>query len=310
MASLNDQSFSTVAYLRMAGVAAGLLAVLGLMAASVYWYQREVEGERTLKARFDDPRGVAGLNTAKVAALGDRAVETLISDMRGADVERRYKAIEMLGAIDDPRVVPALAELTASADLTNQLNGVAGLARTGRPEAAEKLWPLTQQKDETLRLRSIIALGLCGGDADLARLEVAIPKAGSPDRYLMGWALGHIQRRLDSFKAGHKGYVTAAPEIVDEAQSIRVQLEVDAALAQIDKGSELREAGKKLAALTDINFATWDYGHQIALQVLAIGGPRQFRPTHTVDEVKPAEPTGVQLRPSSARGSEGAAQNP
>lgn len=310
MASLNDQSFSAVAYLRMAGVAAGLLAVLGLMGGAVYWYQREVEGERTLRARFDDPRGVAGLNTAKVAALGDRAVETLIGDMRGADTEKRYKAIEMLGAIDDPRVVPALAELIASPDLTNQLNGVAGLARTGRPEAAEKLWPLTQHKDETLRLRSIIALGLCGGEADLARLEVAIPKAGSPERYLMGWALGHIQRRLDSVKAGHKGYVAAAPEIVDEAQATRVQLEVDAALGQIDRGTELRAAGKKLAELTDINFATWDYGHQIALQVLAVGGPRQFRPTQALEDLKPAAPSGVQLRPGSARGGAGSAETP
>lgn len=302
MASLNDQSFSAVAYLRMAGVAAGLLAVLAAMAGAVYWYQREVEGERTLRARFDDPRGVAGLNTAKVAALGDRAVATLIEDMRGADVDKRYKAVEMLGAINDPRVVPALAELTASPDLTNQLNGVAGLARTGRPEAAEKLWPLTQSKDETLRLRSIIALGLCGGEADLARLEVAIPQAGSPERYLMGWALGHIQRRLDSVKAGHKGYVAAAPEITDEAQATRVQLEVDAALAQIDRGTALREAGKKLSAHTDVGFATWDYGHQIALQVLAIGGPRQFRPARSEEELKPAAPAGVQLRPGSARG--------
>lgn len=302
MASLNDQSFSTVAYLRMAGVAAALLAVLGLIAGAVYWYQREVEGERTLRARFDDPRGVAGLNTAKVAALGDRAVATLIDDMRGGDAERRYKAIEMLGAIDDPRVVPALAELTASADVTNQLNGVAALARTGRPEAAEKLWPLVEHKDETLRLRSVVALGLCGGEADLARLEVAIVKSGAPERYLMGWALGHIQRRLDSVKAGHKGYVSPAAELVDDAQVARVQGEIDAALAQIDRGSELRAAGKKLAELTDVNFATWDYGHQIALQVLAIGGPRQFRATHTVEEAKPAAPSGVQLRPSSARG--------
>ncbi len=298
MPSLNDQSFTAKAYLRMAVVATGLLLLLGAVVLVIYWYQREVEGERTLKTRFDDPPGVAGMNTAKVAALGDRAVETLLSDMRGQDLDKRYKAMEMLGAIDDPRVVPAMADLANSSDLTNQLNGVAGLARTAKPEAAEKLWPLTTSKDETLRMRSIVALGLCGAEADLARLEAAIAKAGEPERYLFAWSLGHLQRRLDSLKAGHSGYVQPAPVPQDEAEATRTQQAVDAALGQVDKGQDLRAAGKKLAELTDINFATWDYGHQIALQVLAIGGPRQFRSARAPDAVPP--PAGVQPRPTPA----------
>lgn len=298
MPSLNDQSFTAKAYLRMALVATGLLIVLGAVVLVTYWYQREVEGERTLKSRFDDPPGVAGMNTAKVAALGDRAVETLLADIGGKDLDRRYKAMEMLGAIDDPRVVPALAQLANSDDLTNQLNGVAGLARTAKAQAAEKLWPLTASKDETLRLRSIVALGLCGAEADLARLEAASPKAGDPERYLYAWALGHLLRRLDSIKAGHNGYVQPAPQPKDEAEATRIQGEVDAALTQIDKGVGLRAAGKHLAELTDVNFATWDYGHQIALQVLAIGGPRQFRSARSPDAVP--QPSGVQLRPAPA----------
>lgn len=298
MPSLNDQSFSAKAYLRMALVATALLLLLGSVALVIYWYQREVEGKRTLKTRFDDPPGVAGMNTAKVAALGDRAVETLLSDIRGKDVDRRYKAMEMLGAIDDPRVVPALTELANSSDLTNQLNGVAGLARTAKPEAAEQLWPLAANKDETLRLRSIVALGLCGTEADLARLEAAVPKAGDPERYLFAWSLGHVQRRIASLKAGHKGYVQPAAAPTDESEATRIQGEVDAALGLIDKGQDLRAAGKRLAELTDVNFATWDYGHQIALQVMAIGGPRQFRSARAPDAVP--QPTGVQLRPVPA----------
>lgn len=297
MPSLNDQSFSAKAYLRMALVAAGLLLLLASVVLVTYWYQREVEGERTLKTRFDDPPGVAGMNTAKVAALGDRAVETLLSDIRGDDRDRRYKAMEMLGAIDDPRVVPALKDLAYSNDVTNQLNGVAGLARTAKPEAAVQLWPLTASKDETLRVRSIVALGLCGSEADVARLEAAVPTAGDPERYLFAWSLGHVQRRMVSLKAGHKGYVQPAPLPTDEGDATRIQGEVDVVLGLIDKGQDLRTAGKRLAELTDVNFATWDYGHQIALQVLAIAGPRLFRSARSPDAVAP--PAGVQLRPTA-----------
>lgn len=294
MPSLSDRSSNAMAYGRMVAVAVALLLLLALIGGIVWWYQRQVEGERVLKTRFDDPQGQAGLSTSRVAALGDRAVPTLLDDLKAPEGERRYKAMELLGSIDDPRVVPALGPLLADKDVSVRLAGVAALARTGKHEAAEKLWPLLQGSEDLERQRVIVALGLVCTADDFDKLEAAAKAAHGFDRTLLAWALGHAQRRDASLKAGRKGYVPPAPEPIDEADAARIQTQTAETLAQIDAGTDLRAAGLKLAELTDVNTATWDIGHQIALQVLAVSGPGQFRKAH-VAEPPPAQ-GGLQLR--------------
>lgn len=294
MASLGDRSFNITAYGRMTAVAVGLLAVLAAAGGAVWWYERNVEAERVLRDRFRDPQGEAGIATARVAKLGEQAVPVLAEDLKASDPQRRYKAMEMLGAIDDPRVVPTLAELLKDPDIGVRLSGMAALARTGRAEAFAKLMPLTQSTEDLERWRAIVALGLVATPSEYPQLEGAIGKANGLDRTLFGWALGHAQRRQESLKAGHRGIVLAAPAPVDEADSIRIMAKLAEINADLASGKDLRATSKQLAELTDISFSGWDVGHHIALQVMAVGGPAQWRAAQVPDELK--APTGVILK--------------
>lgn len=296
MPSLSDKSFNATAYGRMVAIAAALLLILAGMGAIIWWYQREIESERALRTRFDDAQGQGGLSTARVAALGDRAVPVLVQDLRAEDGQRRYKAMEMLGSIDDPRVIPALSPLLVDKEVSVRLNGVAALARTGKHEAVERLWPLLQGSDDLERQRVIVALGLVADKSDFDKLQAAALATQGQDRVLLAWALGHAQRRQDAFDTGKKGYVPPAPEALDDADSERIQTQIAETLAQIDKGEDIRAAGRKLAELTDVNTATWDIGHQIALQVMAVSGPRQFRRAHAAEEPKAAPSAGLQVK--------------
>lgn len=290
MPALSDQSFTPKAYARMALLALALLGVLGSVVFAYFAYQHQVEDPRMLRNRFDDPPGQQGLSSVRVSAMGERAVPTLIEDLQSNDAERRAKAMELLGPIDDPRVVPALAMFVKSPDVSSQLAGIAGLARTGRAEAAAYLWPLAASRDDMVRNRALVGLGLCGGKADQAKLLAEIKNYGDSDRYLAAWAVGHMQRRFDAETAGRKGPVPPAPDPGEESEIAKIQANVDETLGQIDKGGELLEAGKKLAELTDCDFGRGDFGHQIALQVIAIGGPRQWRGMRQSDPVRPAGP--------------------
>lgn len=295
MPPLSDRSFSPKAYARMALVAVGFLTLLGLVVAAHYLYQDQVEDPRMLRKRFDDPPGQSGLSSARVSAMGARAVPTLLADVAGTDSDKRGKALELLGTIDDPRVIPALAELLNDADVSKKLAGLGALAHTGKPEAAQKIWPLTESADEILRFRALVGIGLCGAEPDLAKLAERLATAGDSERYVLAWAHGHLQRRLASIAAGHKGYVSPAKAPEDDAEVNRLQEEVDAALRAIDSRTDVPAATKKLAELTDVNFATWNFGHQIALQLLALGGPRQFRGMK-MPEVQPRGASGVHLQ--------------
>ncbi len=297
MPALSDQTFGPKAYARMAVVALALLTLLVTLVFIYFAFQKSVEDPRMLRGRFDDPPGQTGLSTARVAAMGERAVPTLIDDLGSHSSERRTKAMELLGAIDDPRVIPALAAQMARGDLSAQLAAMAALARTGKPEAAAHIWPLADSKNEVVRYRAWVAIGLCGGEADQKRLVELGKTLGDTDLYVVAWAVGHTQRRLESIQAGHKGYVRPAPDPSDEVEIARVQASVDEVLSQIAKGADLAVAGKQLAELTDCDFQRGDVGHQIALQLIAIGGPRQFRGGAAPElPLAPARKAGVILR--------------
>ena len=277
MPALSDQSFNPKAYARMTLVAVVLLLLLGVLVMVYRAYQDHVEDPRMLRGRFDDPPGQTGLSSVRVRAMGERAVPTLLDDLKSNSAERRSKAMELLGSIDDPRVVPALGELVASSDVSSQLSGIAALARTGKPEAAARIWPLTQSKDDIVRVRAIVGLGLCAPFADLAKLAEQTKAAGDTDKYVWAWALGRVQRQQERVQAGKIGRLPAAPAPVDEADSARIQAEVDATLRLIDREPDPTAAAKKLAELTDVDYGAGDFAHAVSLQVLALGGPRQIR---------------------------------
>ncbi|MSQ84504.1 MAG: HEAT repeat domain-containing protein [Myxococcales bacterium] len=297
MPALSDQSFSPKAYAHMAVVGLALLALLGLVVFVYFAYQKSVEDPRLLRSRFDDPPGQMGMSTVRVSAMGDRAVPTLLEDLRSHSAERRTKAMELLGSIEDPRVIPALARLVANPDISVQLTAMAALARTAKAEAAVPIWLLASSRNEIVRYRAWVAIGLCGGVADQHRMLALAQEIGDTDRYVLAWAIGHMQRRFDSLATGNKGYVSAAADSGEDAEVARVQAEVDATLQQIDQGIDLPQASKKLAELTDGEFARGDFGHQIALQVLAIAGPRQWRGLRAPEAVVKPAGSGVQLQP-------------
>jgi len=297
MPALSDQSFGPKAYVRMTAVALALLALLLALVAIYFAYQKSVEDPRMLRSRFDDPPGQTGLSTVRVAAMGERAVPTLLADLESHSSDRRTKAMELLGAIDDPRVVPALAAYMAKGELSVQLAAMAALARTGKVTAAAPIWPVAENRNEIVRYRAWVAIGLCGGPDDQKRLVELGTKLGDTDLYVVAWAIGHMQRRFDSVKAGRQGYVPPAPDPGEEAEVARVQAAVDEVLRQIDQGADLLVAGKQLAELTDCDFQRGDVGHQIALQLIAIGGPRQFRGAGAQEApLRPRRHPGVLLR--------------
>lgn len=277
MPALSDQSFTPKAYGKMTLVAVALLAMLGVVVGLYFVYQNHVEDPRLLRSRFDDPPGQSGLSTVRISAMGERAVPTLMDDLKSNSSDRRSKATELLGSIDDPRVIPALAELVASQDISSQLAGVAALARTGKPEAAARVWPLAESKDDIVRVRAIVALGLCGGKDDLAKLLTQTKAAGDTDKYVWAWALGHLQRRLDALAAGRGNHVAPAPEPTDDADAARIQAEVNETLHKIDTEPDPSAAAKHLAELTDLNFNRGDFAHVVSLQVLALAGPTRIR---------------------------------
>ena len=132
----------------------------------------------------------------------------------------------------------------------------------------------------------------------------------------MAWAAGRILRRLalesqrrveDRQKQGQidtpgeaklsRSYVPAAPVPQTDDEAVQMQADVSATLAAIDAGKDLEAQAKRLDELTDLGFDTWNIGHQVAAQVLAIQGPLAFRHPAGSDTLAPARnmPTKLDL---------------
>ena len=153
-----------------------------------------------------------------------------------------------------------------------------------------------------MRLRAIVALGLCGGDADVAKLVAAAQAITGQERALFAWAAGRLQRRLASLKLNADkpeiaGYVAPAPDYTSDEQIHARQVDVDVLLADIEAGKDILQNGVKLNELTDVGFATWNQGHQIAIQVLAVRGPEKaLAPAGDALPMEPAKPTAQKLQ--------------
>jgi hypothetical protein len=302
MPALSDRSFNPKAWGKLGLYAIGLGIVAVLVWSSSIFFEKFVENPRLLAKRFNDPVGRVGMTSTRIAHLGAAAVPTLIGDMASGSAAERSKSLELLSGIDDPRVVPTLAGALKDQDAGVRLTALAGLGRTGRAEAAATLWPLTQSDDDMLRLRAIIALGLCGNEADQAKLIKAAEATQGQERALFAWAAGRVVRRVQSLKLNADkpeiaGYVPPAPEYTSDEQIHARQVDIDVLLADIEQGKDLLTNGVKLNELTDVGFATWNQGHQIAIQVLAVRGPeRALSPGGDALALEPVKPTAQKLQ--------------
>jgi hypothetical protein len=302
MPALSDRSFNPQAWGKLGLYAIGLGIVAVLVWASSIAFEKFVENPRLLEKRFNDPVGRAGMTSSRISHLGAEAVPTLVGDMKTGTPAQRSKSLELLSGIDDSRVVPTLAGALLDGDVGVRLTALAGLGRTGKPEAAKQLWPLTQSDDDLLRLRAIVALGLCGGQEDIAKLVAAALATTGQERALFAWSAGRVQRRLASLKLNADkpeiaGYVAPAPDYTNDEQIHARQVDIDVLLADIEAGKDMAQNGLKLNELTDVGFATWNQGHQIAIQVLAVRGPEKALASGgDALPMEPAKPTAQKLQ--------------
>lgn len=308
MPALSDRTFNPQAWAKLGLYAIGLGVVALLVWASSLAHERYVETPSLLAKRFVDPVGQVGMTSTRIAALGEKAVSTLVDDVSGGLPAQKSKSLELLSGIDDPRVVPALAEALRDPDSGVRLTAMAGLGRTGKPEAAKALWPMTESLNDMERTRAIVTLGLCGGPEDVELLLAAATKTGGYERVLFAWSAGRLQRRIASLKAAAlrpvgeerttvAGYVPAVVLPDTDEGLHKLQVDVDIVLADIQVGKDLRNNGIKLNELTDVGFATWNQAHQIAVQVLAVRGPeRAFAMAGDALPMEPVKPTQQRLQ--------------
>lgn len=295
MPALSDRSFNPGAWRKLFLVAVGLAGVAGLVWLSSWVHQTYVEAPRLLAKRFEDPLGRVGTTSVLVSELGPAAVPTLLQDLRSKSPAERSKAAELLSTIDDPAVAPALGKALQDGDVGVRLAALGGLARTGKTESAQHIWPMAESPEDLLRLRALVALGVVGSQADADRLlDKEFPRVQGQERYVVAWAGGRILQRLE--RNDPKGYVPAAPTPVSDADAERIQAEVNAVLAALDAGKDVRANAKRLDVLTDIGFGTWDVPHQVAAQVLAVNGPIALRHVGGSLEMAPPTPAASRLQ--------------
>jgi hypothetical protein len=287
MSSLRDRSFDPKAWTRFGVVLLGLGILTVIIWFSTRLHHEYVEVPRLLSQRHEEPVGMPGLITTQVSALGPEAVPQLIEDLENPEALKRAKSVELLSAIDDPRVLPALAGALKDADLGVRLAAVAGLARTRDPKAAASLWPLARDGEEMLRLRAIVALGLVEGAGGPERLLALGAERQGEERYLAAWAAGYTARRLE-IKGTYK-MLPAAPHPDDGPETDRVQAEVDAVRAALDRWEDAPRNGRLLSELTSLQYSTWDYAHQIAFQIMATRGPKRIVQGIAPLEARPAQ---------------------
>lgn len=282
MPSLRDTSLNAGNWRRL-GIALALLGTVGLLVwGSIQAHHHFVTKPRLLEMRHDDPVGYPGMATTQITGLGEEAVPTLVEDItRGRLARSRSKSIEMLSGIVDPRVVPALTAALKDPDLGVRVAAVAGLARTADPKAGEALWTVANTSEDFLRYRVEVALGLTVDEAGARKLLAEAAKAGGHDRILLAWAAGYALRRLELTERFAK--VPAGPEFDGEEQTAELQKQVDEVHAAIAAGKDLEANARLLSELTSANFSTWNYGHQIGYQTLAVKGPRALRGMARID---------------------------
>ncbi|MEY3011843.1 MAG: hypothetical protein RIT45_578 [Pseudomonadota bacterium] len=284
MPSLRDQSFNREAWLKLGFVAAGGGLLAGLVYLSVQAHHHYVEVPHLLENRHSEPVGHPGRVTTSIAQLGGEAVGTLIDDI-GSESEgaKRRKSLEILSGIEDPRVLPALAAALSDPDLGVRMAAIAGIARHGDPKGADALWKALDSAGDWLSQRIIVAIGLVGADADVDKCVERANATRGHERHLFAWCAGQGQRRQK--ERDQIGRTPPAPAPVDADDEVRIQAEIDLLINELDAGPVNRDSALRFAQRTAIEFGTWDYGHQISYQTIAIAGPLVVRGAARMDAV-------------------------
>ena len=275
MPSLRDRTFNSGAWARLAMVAGALGVIGGLIYLSVQLHEKHVRLPHLLSQRHADPVGHPGMATSQLAHYGGEAVDALLADMDPkVSVKQRSKSLEILSAIDDPRVIPPLVAALKDKNLTIRIAGISGLARTKRGDLTKHLWPMTELEDAFVRHRVIVAIGLMSEAEQQARLRKEASEAMGTERALYAWALGYSILRLKLKDS--KSQRVRPLKLRDDAHASEVQAEVDSLRALFaDKGVS-DEAAERFAQLVTVDFGTWNITHQIAFQTIAVGGPAKM----------------------------------
>ena len=279
MPSLRDRTFDKTAWIRLALV----LGVLGAIGGGVYLstvaHHEFVQKPRMLKSRHAEPVGTPGMATTQITKMGAEAVPVLLQDVKpDRPLLERQKSLEMLSAIDDPRVLPELVKALNEADIGMRLAAMGGLARRGKADAFKPLWALKDAESDLLRQRVYVALGLVADDTQLGTLMDEADRLAGADRYLLYWAAGQAQRRADAAGKGEYARPVPAPIPEDDAGERKLAGEIAEIKAKIDsKDGKREDLAKELARLTAVDFTTWNFSKQIAHQTIAIGGPGAIR---------------------------------
>ncbi len=305
MPALNDRTFNKGAWARLGVVALGLLVLGGVIYVTVLIHEEYVVLPRMLSHRHKDPLGHPGQATTQIARLGGKAVGTLLADLSGdKPAATRSKSLEILSAIDDPRVVPALVKALGDDNLGIRISALAGIARTKRPELMEKVWPLARSENAYLRHRALVTLGLLCDLKSVDALVAEANKSSGKDQLLLAWGAGYAQRRA---KLKDETSERVRPlELKDDAHAMAVHDEVQTLRAAFrDKGVDKAQA-ERLAELVTIDFGTWNLGHQISYQTVAVDGPMAVRGLARIDRVSvPAKrkdtPVGLKLKQRDRR---------
>lgn len=289
MAALRDRTFNKGAWARLGLVGLGLIAVVIVIYISVGVHRHYVEVPRLLAQRYVDPLGHPGRATTQIANLGGKAVDTLLADLApGKNAQNRSKSLEILSAIDDPRVVPALVAALKDPDLGLRLAGLAGLARTQRSDLTKHLWPHTSAKNGFFRHRAIVALGLVSGADEVPKLLKAAKETSGRDQLLLVWAAGYALRRA---KLKDRGSARVRPmDLKDAAHERAVQQEVNELRAKLQRDGIDEAGAERLAELVTVDFGTWNLNHQISYQTIMVSGPMALRGLARIPAPKKVDP--------------------
>ena len=291
MPSLRDRTFDRQAWIRLAMV----LCVLGMIGGGVYLstvaHHEFVQKPRMLKSRHTEPVGTPGMATTQITKMGTEAVPVLLNDVKpDKPLMERQKSLELLSAIDDPRVLPELLKAMNEKDIGMRLAAMAGMGRRGKADALPHLWKLKDEESDLLRHRVYVTMGLVAATADVPKLLDEADRSGGTDRYLLYWAAGHVQRREDAAAKSEYARPIPAPIPEDAAGEKKLRDEIsDIKKRIVAKDGKREELAKELARLTSVDFTTWDYAKQIAHQTIAISGPGAIRGLARIDrDPKPA----------------------
>lgn len=275
MASLRDRTFDRQAWVRVAMVFGVFGVIGGLIYGSTVAHHELIQKPRMMKTRHSEPVGTPGMATTQITRMGSEAVPILLEDMGASKpLFERQKSLEMLSAIDDPRVLPVLMGALNERDIGMRLSAIAGLGRRGKPDAFDGVWKHRDDENDLIRHRIYVLMGLIAAESHVPTLLDEADKLTGKDRNLLYWAAGYVLRRIDSDKRGDFARPVRGPEPEDHAGEQKLIADIIEIKRKIvAKEGKREDLAKELSRLTSTDFTTWNFGKRIAHQTIAISGP-------------------------------------